>query len=342
MAQTAESVLKDLQKNKYAPVYFLQGEESYYIDIIVNYIEKHALSETDKGFNQVVMYGKDATIGSIITNARRFPMMAERQVIIVKEAQEIADFGKEASLSILEKYLQNPLPSTILVFAHKHKTLDGRKAIAKTIEKFAVLVTTRKLYDNQVQAWVETYVADRGCTIQPRASQMLADYIGNNLERMANEIEKVLLNFDGKAEIDPAIVQKFVGISKEYNVFELQKALMVRDVLKANQIVNYFEANTKSNPVIPVIAFLFSFFSKVLALQMARNLTEKELMDQLGIRPFAMKEYKLAARNFNAQQMVNNIHHLRTADLQSKGVENAGMEEGQILKELVFKLLHNV
>lgn len=340
MPQTAESVLKDLKNNKYAPVYFLQGDEAYYIDLITDYIEKNALQEADKGFNQVVMYGKDANIGTIITNARRFPMMAERQVIIVKEAQEVTDLGKEDSMELLGKYIKNPLPSTILVFAHKYKTLDGRKSLAKIMDKMAVVVTTKKLWDNQIPPWIEGYVKGKGFSIQTKAIQMLADHIGTNLERMANEIDKVLINFTEKIEIDPTIIQKYVGISKEYNVFELQKALVVRDVLKANQIVNYFEANTKSNPAIPVIAMLFSFFSKVLAVQMAKNLSESELMNLLKIQPFVMKEYKLAARNYQPAQMINNIHHLKAADLQAKGVDNPAMHDGQILKELVFKLLH--
>ena len=340
MAVTAESILSDLKKNKYAPVYFLQGEEPYYIDLISDYIEANALNETEKGFNQVVMYGKDAEVNKILTNARRYPMMADRQVVIVKEAQEIPDINKEEGIALLESYLKNPLPSTILVFAHKYKTLDGRKSLAKTVKDKAVLLTTKKIYDNAVPDWITNYVKSKGFGIDMKATQMLTDFIGNNLSSLTNEINKILLNFKEKTTIDAGIVQKFVGISKEYNVFELQRALGTRDVVKANQIVHYFEANPKNNPIIPVIAVLFSYYSKLLMVHHSKDKSEKGIAAALKLNPFFVKEYLLAARNYPIHKVIDNIHHIKKADLQSKGIDSPSMAEGQILRELVYKLMH--
>lgn len=340
MPQTAESVLKDLKAGRFAPVYFLQGDEPYFIDQISGFIEKHALSEADKGFNQVVMYGKDVDIAGILNNARRYPMMAERQVVIVKEAKDIQDLNKQEGQAMLEAYVKSPLPSTVLVFCHKYKTLDGRKAVTKTLDKHAVLVTTKKLYDNQVPDWIQTYVNSTGFTIERKAAFMLTEYIGNDLERLTNEIDKVLINFQEKVQIDAALIQKYVGISKEYNVFELQKALGVRDVLKANRIVQYFEANPKNHPVIPIIAMLFSFYSRLLLIHHAGERSEAGVARILKINAFFAKEYLVAIQKYSLPVVIRNIGFLRVADLQSKGIDSGGMTEGQLLKELVFKLMH--
>jgi DNA polymerase-3 subunit delta len=338
MAYSPESVLADIKQNKFAPIYFLQGEEPYYIDQITEAIEKNALQESEKGFNQVVMYGKDTDVSKIITNARRYPMMAERQVVIVKEAQEIVDLNREEGQRLLESYIKNPLPSTILVFAHKHKTLDGRKSLSKAFSTGAVMITTKKIYDNKVPEWVTNYVKNKGYTIDAKATQMLADFIGNNLSRLSNEIDKIIINLE-KTTIDAGIVQQFVGISKEYNTFELQKALAIRDIVKANRIVNYFEANPKSNPVIMIIGILYAYYAKLLQVHHAKDKSEKGLASLLQLHPFVVKEYVIGARNYPVQKVIDNIHHLRIADLYSKGI-NANLEQGQILRELIFKLLH--
>jgi DNA polymerase-3 subunit delta len=340
MAQTAESVLKDLKAGRYAPVYFLQGDEPYFIDQLSAYIEKHALTEAEEGFNQVVMYGKDADVTAILNNARRYPMMAERQVVIVKEAKDIQDLNKQEGQAILENYVKNPMPSTVLVFCHKYKTLDGRKALTKTLDKHAVLVTTKKLYDNQIPDWISTYVTSTGFTIDRKAAFMLTEYIGNDLERLTNEIQKVLINFEEKIQIDAALIQKYVGISKEYNVFELQKALAVHDVLKANRIVQYFESNPKNHPVIPVIAMLFSFYSRLLLIHHSGERSDAGVARLLKINPFFAKEYLVAMQKYSLPVVIRNIGFLRQADLQSKGIDSGGMTEGQLLKELVFKLMH--
>jgi len=340
MAQTAESVLSELKTNKYAPVYFLQGEETYYIDLISDYIENNVLSDAEKGFNQTIMYGRDVSMSDILTNARRFPMMSDRQVVIVKEAQQIGDINKEGGQKLLTDYLENPLDSTILVFCHKNKKLDKRKALGKVIDKKAVTVTTKRLYDNQIPDWVSGYLRNKGFKATPKAVQMLVESIGNDLERLSNEIDKMLINFKEKVEIDEHMVQKYVGISKDYNVFELQKALMVKDIVKANKIINYFEANAKKNPIIPIIAILFSFYTKVLTIHGISDRSERNLASKLRVSPYFVKDYITASRHYSLNRAIQNIHFIKLADLQSKGVDNVSMTEGQILKELIFKLIH--
>ncbi|SDL04629.1 DNA polymerase III, delta subunit [Catalinimonas alkaloidigena] len=340
MPHTPESVLQDLKQGRYAPIYFLQGEESFYIDQIADFIEAHALQEFEKGFNQVIIYGKDADMAKVLNNARRFPMMAERQVVLVKEAQEITDLNRDTGQQMLEAYVRNPLPSTILVFCHKHKTLDGRKKLAQVLDKQAVLVTTKKLYDNQVPQWIERYLQEKKRQAMPDAVQLIAESIGADLSRLSNEIDKLLINLREGATITPDVVQQYIGISKDYNVFELQRALVYRDADKAYRIVHYFESDPKSHPIIPIIALLFTFFCKVLTVHAAADQSERGLAKALKINPFFVKEYLIAKRNYPPPRVAAAIHHLRTADLQSKGVEGGSITEGQILKELIFKILH--
>jgi len=340
MANTPQQILNQLKGQEYQPVYFLQGDEPYYIDMISDYIEQHVLSEAEKGFNQMIMYGKDSSVPAVLSNAKRFPMMAPRQVVIVKEAQELPDINRQDSQKLLIDYLNQPLPSTVLVFCHKYKTLDGRKALAKAVAKQATLVDCKKMYDNQIAGWILDFVQNEGYQIEPQTAQLLSDYIGNNLERLNSEIKKVMINLPTGGTINSDLVQKYVGISKDFNVFELQKALTHKDNLKAQQIVQYFGANPKLNPVIPIIAVLFGFFSKLLLIHYSKHHSERSLAQELRIRPFFMKEYLQAARNFTKEKVVQNIHHLRIADLQVKGVGSAHGDHGEILKELIFKLMH--
>ncbi len=342
MAHTFESILDKLKKKEFAPVYFLQGEESYYIDVISDYIEEHALLEHEKGFNQVVMYGKDVDVATILLQAKRFPMMAERSVVIVKEAQSIADFEKEESIKLLEAYLQNPLPSTVLVFAYKYKSLDGRKALAKAFSQRAVMLTTKKLYDNQIPAWVTNYLKSKNVKATPQAVQQLSEFIGSDLSRLANEIDKLLLSLKPGQSVDEKAVLENVGISKEYNIFELQDALIKQDVLKANRIVNYFEANPKSNPVIPNIGLLFSLFTKLLSMQSAADKSEANMKKLLGGQAWKLKEYQFALRYYTVPKLAEIIKALREADLKSKGITGGDISEGDILREVIYKILHPV
>ncbi len=342
MAETPESILDKLIQRQFAPVYFLQGEEPYYIDIISDYIEAHTLQEHEKGFNQVVLYGKDADVPTVLLQAKRFPMMSERSVVIVKEAQSMADLEKEEGIKQLEAYLKNPLPSTVLVFCYKYKSLDGRKALSKAMSKHAVVLTTKKLYDNQVPAWLNQYVKRKGIKATPQAVLLLSEYIGADLSRLANEIDKLLLNLRPGAVLDDQVVQDNVGISKEFNIFELQSALIARDALKAQRIVLYFEANPKNNPLIPNLSLLFTFSTKLLTLHLEADKSEANIRKSLGSRSFLAKEYMQALRVFAPQRCVDIIHYIRVADLQVKGIVGGDMNEAAILRELVFKILHPV
>jgi len=336
----AAQIIKNISNGQYAPIYFLQGEEPYYIDVISDLIEEKALDEAAKGFNQMVLYGKDVRINDVLANARRFPMMSDRQVVIVKEAQNIIDLGREDGVKQLMQYLENPQPSTILVFCHKHKSLDKRKAIYKSLEKHAVCLTTKKLYDNQVPDWIRGHIREKGFQITDKAVFMLSEFIGNNLERLSNEIGKMLINFKEKVEINDHLIQKYIGISKEYNAFELQKAVAFREIVKANKIVRYFEANPKSNPVIPIISILYLFFSKLLILHTTPDKSERALASKLKTNPYFVKDYLVAGRNYPPGKVISVINDLRHADLQSKGVNASNLPDGQILKELVFKIMH--
>ncbi|MGK7392398.1 MAG: DNA polymerase III subunit delta [Candidatus Cyclobacteriaceae bacterium M2_1C_046] len=336
----SSEILNDLKKGKYAPVYFLQGEETFFIDQVSDYIEKNAIDEASKSFNQTVLYGKDVNVVTILNNARRFPMMSERQLVLVKEAQSISDLKLDSGQEQLIQYLNKPVGSTILVFCHKNKSLDKRKSLYKAIQKHAVVLDAKKMYDNQVPAWIENYVKQKGYRINAKATHILSDSIGNNLERLSNEIDKMLINFPEPVEINEDMVQKYVGISKDFNVFELQKALTTKDIMKANKIINYFAANPKSNPLLPVIAVLFSFYSKLLIAYASPDKSERAIASALKVNPFFVKDYMFAMRNYSPAQVMNNISHLRKADLQLKGYYGSGLREGDILKELIFQLLH--
>lgn len=343
----ADALFKQLRQRQFQPVYFLQGEEPYYIDVVADLIEKMALPEADRSFNQAVIYGKDVDVAAVLGQAKRFPMMAERTVVIVKEAQTIADLEQERSWPFLEAYLKNPLASTVLVLCYKHKTLDSRKKLGKLLAgkdaPGTVLMTSKKLYDSQVPAWLTAHVRGLGQQITGQATALLAEYIGADLSRLANEIDKLVLNLQPGQAIDEALVQRLVGISKEYNIFELQKALVQRDVLKANRILGYFAANPKANPLIPNLTLLFGFFSKLLVLHQAGPHPADGVYKSLGIlNGFAQKEYQHALKAYPAARVVDLIHLIRRADAQSKGIESGSMDEGEILRELVWLILHAV
>jgi DNA polymerase-3 subunit delta len=340
MDAAVKKILTDLKAGKYAPVYFLQGEETFYIDLISDYVEAHALTEAEKGFNQVVVYGKDVTMATVLTHARRFPMMAQRQVVIVKEAQDIQDLGKEIGAKLLLDYLTKQVPSTVLVFCHKHKPLDKRKEVGKKIDQLAVTLNCKKLYDNQLPEFVGEYVRDKKIPIEDRAIQALCEFVGNDLHRLANEIDKLVISLSPGEGITAERVMNQVGVSKEYNIFELQKAIINRDTLLANKIVNYFESNTKKNPMIPVVAYLFSFFSKLLAASQASDKSEKGLASELKVSPYAVRDYSMALRQYPLLKIMDNISSLKEADLKLKGVNAGSSDDGQIFRELVWRLMN--
>ncbi len=339
MDASAKKILDKLKTGKYDPVYLLQGEETYYIDLISDYIEQHALIESEKSFNQVVVYGKDSPMASILTNAKRFPMMAERQVVIVREAQDIPDLNKETGAKMLLDYLTNPAPTTVLVLCHKNKTLDKRKELGKKADKLCVSATFKKPYDNQLVDFVVAYVKLKKQAIDEDAARILAEYVGNDLNRLANEVDKVLISHDQKATITITEVMTKVGISREYNIFELQKALISKDWFQVAKIATYFEANTKKNPAIPMVAFLYSFFSKVLAAHGVSDRSPQGLTSALKISPYAAKDYVAALQRYPANKALEIVSLLSAADLKLKGVNSGSEGEGQILKELVFRMM---
>ena len=340
MDAQVKKILTELKAGKFAPVYFLQGEETFYIDLISDYIESNALTESERSFNQVVMYGKDVTMASILTNARRFPMMAERQVVIVKEAQDIPDLNKDIGAKLLLDYLTKQVPSTVLVFCHKHKTLDKRRELGKKIDQYAVMLNTKKLYENQLPEFVYEYIHDKKVTMDQQAVQVLCEYVGNDLHRMANEIDKLTISLPESGSISVDQVMNQVGVSKEYNVFELQKAILRRDPVLANKIVNYFESNTKKNPMIPVVAFLYAFFSKLLMASQVADKSEKGLASELKVSPYALRDYTLALRQFPLPKIIDNLASIKDADLKLKGVNTGSADEGQIFRELVWHIMN--
>ena len=340
MDASAKKILTALQAGQYAPVYVLQGEETYYIDLISDYIEAHALAETDKGFNQVVVYGKDAPVATILTHARRYPMMAERQVVIVKEAQEVPDLQKEGGAKLLLDYVSNPTPSTILVLCHKHKALDKRRELGKKIDKLTVSAVFKKPYENKLPEFIHGYVNEKGHEADEKAVRILCEYVGTDLKRMANELDKVMISMPTGARLTAAQAMAQVGISREYNIFELQKALIRRDPLQANKIVNYFESNPKKNPLIPAVAFLYSFYSKLLVASSAPDKSERSLVGLLKISPYAARDYFSALRHYTTPQLVGCVQSISEADLKIKGVNAGTVAEGQILRELVYRLIH--
>lgn len=340
MDASVKKIMTALKARKFDPVYFLQGEESYFIDLISDHIEQHALSDAEKGFNQVILYGKDVSMATVLTNARRFPMMAEKQVVIVKEAQDIQDLNKELGIKLLLEYLKQPVPSTILVFCHKHKSLDKRRELGKNIEKLATTISGKKMYDNQLPDFLADYAREKQVNADMQAIQALCEFVGNDLNRLTNEFDKVTIGLQpGEAVTIDQVLSK-VGVSKEYNIFELQKAIVQRDLLQAARIVNYFESNTKKNPVIPVVAFLYSFFSKLLIASGAPDKSDKGLLSVLKISPYAIRDYTLALRYYPAPKIAANISYLKETDLKLKGVNAGSADEGQLLRELIYRLMN--
>ncbi|WP_346319838.1 DNA polymerase III subunit delta [Chitinophaga sp. YIM B06452] len=327
-----QDIIKDWKNNKFRSLYWLEGEEDFFIDQVVNYAEHHLLSEADKGFNLTVLYGKETDWATVINACRRYPMFAERQVVILKEAQAMRDLLK------LEPYIDKPLDSTVFVVAHKQGKIDGRSKMAKLIKDRGVMLSTKKLYDNQLPSWAETYVRTQGLAISEKACILLADHIGNDLSRIANEIDKLLVNLPEGKKIDESDIEKYVGISKEYNVFELQNAIGQMDMVKVMRIVKYFTANPKAAPIQMLIPALYNYFSKMNLLFGIKG-GEKEMAAALGVHPFFLKDYTAAARKFGPEGTERAILLLHQYNLRSIGIGDSGNEDGELLKELVYRIM---
>lgn len=339
---TAAEIIKDLKARKFKPVYLLHGDEPYFIDEVSNYIERHVLPDAEKGFNQTVLYGKDTDIMAVLNAAKRYPMMADYQVVMVKEAQDLKwgkDDDDKKSINPLLNYLDSPLPSTILVFCYKYGKFDKRKKTYKAIEKNGLIFESGSLYDNKIPGWIEGYVAARNYKLSGQASAMLAEYLGNDLSKIANELDKLMLNIAEGQEISIKSIHDNIGISKEYNVFELQSALAKKDVVKANQIINYFEANPKANPIVVLMANLYSYFSKVLQIHYLKDKSQQAIAKEIGVNPYFVKDYEQAVRSFDYGKTMHIISLLREYDLKSKGVDSAS-SHGELMKEMLFKILH--
>jgi DNA polymerase-3 subunit delta len=345
---TFEQILSDLKKKIYHPVYFLQGEESFYIDQLSDYIEQNVLTESEKEFNQTIVYGRETDVLTLISYARRYPMMSNYQVIIVKEAQDMKSlFGKQKEdgkqkddKDPFVEYLLRPTNSTLLVFCYKYGKLDKRTKAAKILDKSSVIFESKKLYDDQLPAWIGKYVQAIGLRINMKAQQMLAENLGNDLTKITNELGKLRLNLKEGQEITPEIVEENIGVSKDFNVFELQKALGNRNILKANKIINYFAANPKSNPMVMTIPQLYSYFLKVLTYHKLEDRTTNNAASLLGVNPYFLGDYIKAAKEYSPEHCVRNISYISEYDLRSKGVNNFTTNEGELMKELVYKILH--
>jgi len=332
---TYEEILKNLKKKNYSPIYFLMGEEPYFIDLITNYIEKNVLTEEEKTFNQVVLYGKDTDVPGIINAARRFPMMSDRQVVIIKEAQSLA------KIEDLIHYVEHPLVSTLLVINYKYNKLDKRIKLFKALEQKGVILDSRRLYDDKVPAWISSYLLARSKKIEPKAAMILTEFLGNDLGKIVNELEKLILILgEGQDTITAGLIEKNIGISKDYNNFELNNALAQRNVLKANRIVKYFENNPKAHPLTLTIYTIYMLFSKVLTYHFLKDRSRKNIASVLKIGPYFITEYERAAQNYNPSKTVQIISLLREFDLKSKGFGNVSASHGDLLKELVYKIMH--
>jgi DNA polymerase-3 subunit delta len=331
---TYDQILSDIHKKNFAPIYFLTGEEPYFIDMISDTIENEVLDETDRAFNQIVLYGRDVDVETIANHARSFPMMGERMVVIVKEAQDVKN------LEEFEKYLDTIPETTLLVFAYKYKKFDKRKTLAKKIDKKGVWFESKKLYDNNIPGWIQNYLKGEGYSITPKATQMLADFLGTDLHKIANELKKLIIALPKKKSIDDADVERNIGISKDYNVFELQNAIGSRDVLKANRIVNYFGDNGKDNPLLVTAITLYGYFSKLIKLHSTQDKSQGNLASVLGVNPFFVKDYLAAARNYPPATCIRCISILREFDMKSKGYESGDVSEKDLYREMIFKLMH--
>lgn len=332
---TYEQIMTDLRRKAYRPVYFLMGEEAYYIDQISDYIQNNILDESEVDFNLSILYGKDVDIDTVINAAKRYPMMAEFQVVIVKEAQLIKDWES------LSYYLAKPLKSTILCFCYKYGKPDGRRIWVQDLNKHAIVFESKKLYDNQIGQWIRNYLGEKKVRITEKAEMMLTEFLGTDLSKIANELDKLLITkAPNELQITPELIEKNIGISKDFNVFELQDALIKKDILKVNRIVRYFGENKKSNPIQMVLAQLFNFFSNLMMFHYLPDKSPAVVASELKVNPYFTKDYIQAAKSFNAWKTMQIISEIRTTDARSKGIDDTGTESAYLLKELTFKILH--
>jgi len=328
-------IKSDLKKRNFKPVYFLMGEEPFFIDQISDEIETSVLDEAEKGFNQVVLYGRDTNIEEIVSSAKRYPMMAEYQVIIVKEAQDLS-----RNIDKLVSYIENPQFTTILVFNYKYKKLDKRKALYKAVKKHGVVFESKPLYDNQVSDWIRKFLGAKNYQIEPKAADMMVEFLGTDLSKISKELEKLMGILPVNTIVTPDHIEQNIGISKNFNNFELRKAIGTRDIVAANRIINYFANNTKNNPIVMTISLLNSYFTQLLIYHGLPNKSRDSVVKALAISPYFVNDYVSAARNYPMRKVAQIITLLREVDVKSKGVGANNISQGDLLKELVFKIMH--
>jgi len=329
----ANTIISDWKKGTYKPIYWLEGEEEYFIDKVMKYAESNILNESETGFNLSVFYGKDADWAAVVNACRRYPMFAEKQVVLLKEAQQMRDIER------LEVYIENPLASTVFVVSYKEKKVDGRTRLAKLLKEKGVVLTTKKLYDNQLPEWTEELVQSKELNISQKALMLLVDHIGNDLSRIENEIDKIAINLGKRKSITETDVEQYVGVSKDFNVFELQAALATKNLSKAIQIIQYFEANPKAAPIQLVLPSLYTFFSKVFMIYGLNTRDEKTIATSLGISPFFIKDYLRTTTVYSYADVEKLLLLLSDYNLKSIGINNSGTTDGSLLKEMVVKMI---
>ena len=332
---SAEKFITDWKKNIFKPLYWLEGEEEFYIDMVVDFAEHHILPESEAAFNLTVFYGKDANWTEVVNACSRYPMFAQRQVVILKEAQQMRDIDK------LENYIANPLASTVMVVSYKGKTIDGRSKLAKLIKQHGEVLTAKKLYENQLPGWTNDFIQQKGYTINPRALNLLVDHIGNDLNRIANEFEKVSMNLGARKDIIEDDIEKYVGISKEYNVFELQQALSNKDLAKAITIIQYFEGNPKAAPIQMLLPALYNHFSKVLTVFQMPDKTEKALRPMFYNNPYAARQALETVLNYSYSGVERTLMLLHEYNLKSVGIQSVGIPDASLMKELAVKIINH-
>lgn len=333
---TYDAIRNDILQRRFMPVYLLMGEEAYFIDNLTELLLETVLTEAEKDFNLLIYYGVDSDANSIISAARRFPMMAEYQLIVVKEAQELEN------IELFEHYVKNPMTSTILVINYKYGNIDKRKAWVKLVDKIGVIFESKKLYDNQIPPFITSYFKDKGIGIDEKSARMLADYIGNDISKLIPQLQKLEVSLpEGAGRVTSSLIEKNVGISKDYNSFELQNAIIRKDVVTANRIVEFFNKNPKENPIMATLAVLFNYFSNLLELYWLPKKDEAAIMAALNLRSsYFVKDYLTGLRNYTANKVMEIISDLRTCDARAKGIDNVSVTHGELLKELVYRIMH--
>jgi DNA polymerase-3 subunit delta len=330
---SAVSIIADWKKNVYKPLYWLEGEEEFYIDEVMDYAENKILPASEAEFNRSIFYGKDANWADVLNTCRRYPMFAERQVVLLKEAQQMKDIEK------LESYIENPLASTVLVVSYKGKTIDGRSRISKLIKKNGEVFLSKKIYDNQLPSWTNGYLQSKGYQITPRALTLLVDHIGNDLNRISNEVQKLSINLGAEKNITEDDIEKYIGVSKEYNIFELQHAISKKDLSKAIRIIQYFDANPKAAPIQLILPSLYNYFTKILVIYQMNDKSEKALRPIFYNNPFLVQQAMDMLLNYSAAEAEQLIMLLHDYNLKSIGIKNYGTSPGSLMKEMAYKII---